>query len=62
MRVAADRTICIGAGVCVMVDEAVFDQDDTGLVVVVSEQVPAAHEARVREAVNVCPSGALRLV
>ena len=32
MRVRADRDVCIGAGVCVMNSEAVFDQDDDGIV------------------------------
>lgn len=62
MRVVADRDICIGAGMCVMTDSAVFDQDDTGLVVPLVEQVPAADEELVRQAVRVCPSGALRLL
>ena len=28
MKVVADRDICIGAGMCVMTTDAVFDQDD----------------------------------
>ena len=34
MRVIADRDVCISAGMCVMTAEAVFDQDDDGIVVV----------------------------
>ncbi|HEX7823556.1 MAG TPA: ferredoxin [Mycobacterium sp.] len=61
MRIAADRATCIGAGMCVMTAEAFFDQDDAGLVVVVTGEVPGAECQRVRAAVNGCPSGALRV-
>ena len=58
MKVVADRDICIGAGMCVMTTDAVFDQDDEGIVVVLTEQIPADEEIRVRNAVGLCPSGA----
>jgi ferredoxin len=61
MRVVADQDLCIGAGVCVMSTAVVFDQDDDGIVVVLTEDVPQAEVARTREAVQLCPSGALRL-
>jgi ferredoxin len=57
----ADRDICIGAGMCVMTTDAVFDQDDEGIVVVLTEQIPADEETRVRNAVGLCPSGALSI-
>jgi ferredoxin len=52
MRVAADRDRCIGAGLCVMNAEEVFDQDDDGLVVVLisggtAAEVPPGHAAAV---------------
>ena len=62
VKVEADRDVCIGAGMCVMSAEYVFDQDDEGLVVVVEADVPAAHRDAARRAVAGCPSGALRLV
>lgn len=62
MRISADRDICIGAGMCVMTAEAFFDQDDAGLVVVATHEVPGAERQRVRAAVNGCPSGALRII
>ncbi len=50
VRVRADRDVCIGAGVCVMTAEEVFDQDDAeGLVVVLSAHPRSAREA-LREA------------
>ena len=59
MKVVADRDICIGAGMCVMTTDAVFDQDNEGIVVVLTAEIPADEEKRVRNAVGLCPSGAL---
>lgn len=61
MKVLADRTVCIGAGMCVMTDGAVFDQDDDGIVLLLYDRVPEDHQQQVREAVNLCPSKALSL-
>ncbi len=57
----ADRHVCIGAGMCVMTDDALFDQDDEGIVLLRCDAVAEDHRQRVREAVNLCPSGALSL-
>lgn len=62
MRVNADRDVCIQAGNCVMSADAVFDQDDDGIVVVLVAEVPDEELDRVKEAVKLCPSQALRLV
>ncbi|MFC7673624.1 ferredoxin [Mycolicibacterium sp. GCM10028919] len=62
MRVEADRDACISAGNCVMTADDFFDQDDDGIVVVLQSDVSAAAEAKVREAVTLCPASALRLV
>ncbi len=62
MKIGADRDRCIGAGMCVMTDEAVFDQDDDGVVVVLAEDVPDGEQKRVRDAVDLCPSGALSVL
>jgi len=62
VRVQADREVCIGAGVCVMNSEAVFDQDDDGIVVLLVDEVPAAEQDNARKAVQLCPSGALSIV
>ena len=59
MKLEADRDVCIGAGMCVMSAEAVFDQDDDGIVVVLDETPDDADAAR--RAVANCPSGALSL-
>jgi ferredoxin len=63
MKVIADREICIGAGTCVTAAAGVFDQDEEGIVVIDdAEEVPAEEQQRVRSAVSLCPSGALRLI
>ncbi|MGU3501416.1 ferredoxin [Mycobacterium sp. C31M] len=62
MRVEADQDSCITAGNCVMVADALFDQDDDGVVMVLAEDVPAAEEGHAREAVKLCPASALKLV
>jgi ferredoxin len=62
VKVQADRDVCISAGNCVMVANAVFDQDDDGIVVVLVDDVPEGEEEHAREAVKLCPSEALRIV
>ena len=52
----------MAAGVCVMTADAVFDQDPDGLVVLVAQDIGANHEKRARNAVRMCPSGALSVV
>jgi ferredoxin len=61
VRVQADRDVCISAGNCVMAADAVFDQDDDGIVVVLVDEVPEGEQDHVREAVRLCPSQALRI-
>lgn len=62
VKVQADRDVCISAGNCVMSAPVVFDQDDDGIVVVQTADVPDGEEPHVRDAVKLCPSQALRLV
>ena len=62
MKVTADRDVCIGAGMCVMTAE-IFDQGEDGIVVIADAvEVQAEEQQRVRNAVSLCPSGALRLI
>ncbi|HEY2762794.1 MAG TPA: ferredoxin [Pseudonocardiaceae bacterium] len=60
MTVHADTTICIGAGQCALRAPAVFDQsDDDDTVIVLDVEPGAEHGEAVREAVELCPSGAI---
>ncbi|KEI43921.1 MULTISPECIES: ferredoxin [Pseudonocardiaceae] len=63
MRIGADLERCVGAGQCVLADPSLFDQnDEDGTVVLLSDEVADDHVEAAREAVRVCPSGALSLV
>ena len=62
MKIEADRDVCIGAGMCVVNAEEVFDQGDDGIVVVLEVEVPPEHADAAARAVAACPSGALRRV
>ncbi|WP_026162783.1 ferredoxin [Kribbella catacumbae] len=57
MGVSANREVCVGAGQCVLAAPEVFDQDDDGLVVVTAPDHP--DDAAVRDAVHLCPAGAI---
>lgn len=61
MRVTADRDVCIGAGMCALTAPEVFDQDDDGIVTVLTPE-PGSHEKAAREAAMLCPSGAVQIV
>ncbi|BBC66122.1 hypothetical protein NJB18091_46120 [Mycobacterium marinum] len=52
----------MATGMCVMTADAFFDQDADGIVVLAAHEVPADEERRVRNAVKLCPSGALELM
>jgi ferredoxin len=62
MRIKADTEVCVGSGQCVLTEPAVFDQDDDGIVVLLTDQPDEQAAARAREAVNLCPSRALSIV
>ncbi|MFF0494460.1 ferredoxin [Nocardia sp. NPDC004068] len=62
MKIRADRERCIGAGMCVLSAPELFDQDDNDGRVLLLNAAPAPDgEAAAREAVRMCPSGALTL-
>jgi ferredoxin len=61
MHITADRDRCVGAGQCVLAAPAVFDQDDDGLVAPMTFEPGEAEQDNVRQAVNVCPSSAIRI-
>lgn len=59
MRVVADVDRCQGHGRCALLAHDVFDVDDHGKVLVLSEDVAEAMEADAEEAIVSCPEGAL---
>ncbi len=62
MRVIVDRSVCVGAGLCALSAPGVFDQDDEGLVTVLAADPAESERPAAREAGNLCPSGAVRIV
>jgi ferredoxin len=64
VKVYADQDVCVGSGMCVLCLPEVFDQrEDDGVVVLLrAEPDPDPdQEAAVLQAVQLCPSGALRV-
>ncbi|MCC5577195.1 (4Fe-4S)-binding protein [Microtetraspora sp. AC03309] len=62
MKIVADTGRCIGAGMCVLAVGEVFDQsEDDGTVVLLVPEPPASMAGAVRQAVQLCPSGALSI-
>ncbi|MEV6347524.1 (4Fe-4S)-binding protein [Actinoplanes sp. NPDC051851] len=59
MRIIADHDVCVGSGQCVLTTAEVFDQDDDGIVVLLTEHPEGVDADRAREAVGLCPSHAL---
>ncbi|WP_424638728.1 ferredoxin [Embleya sp. AB8] len=61
MHVSADRTVCVGAGLCALTAPEVFDQDDDGLVTVLTPTPTEKGRRATRQAANLCPSRAIRV-
>ncbi|MCB1474768.1 MAG: ferredoxin [Rhodobiaceae bacterium] len=63
MKIVSDRSLCVGAGQCVMFSPNLFAQDDDdGLVVVLVADIDASAVEDAKNAVRACPSGAIKLV
>ena len=62
MKLTVDQDKCCGAGQCVLLAPDVFDQrEEDGIVVLLDATPAAAVHADVREAVGVCPAGAISI-
>ncbi|WP_429034097.1 ferredoxin [Bradyrhizobium sp. I1.14.4] len=62
IRVYADRDRCVGAGMCALTASDLFDQDKDGRVLLRTGGTLDGAELDVaRQAVALCPSGALSL-
>lgn len=57
MDVTVDEDVCIGAGQCEMIAPAIFEVGDDGISHVIG---PVEDEDQARQAVDNCPSGAIR--
>jgi ferredoxin len=62
MKLIADRSICIGAGLCVLHAPEVFDQDSDGLVKLRTSAPDRADQKASSQAASLCPSGAISVL
>jgi ferredoxin len=62
LRVIADRNACCGYGVCVEMCPEVYQMDEGGKVVLVSDYVPKGAEIKARNGASACPQNALKIV
>ncbi len=56
IRITVDTDRCVGAGQCVLTAPAVFDQDDDGLVIVLTTEPDASETDAVWQAGDLCPA------
>ncbi|MFJ9891630.1 ferredoxin [Streptomyces sp. NPDC091287] len=62
MRITADTDRCIGAGQCVLTAADLFDQDEDGIVALLTDSVDSAADVELaRQAEHLCPAAALRI-
>ena len=62
MQIEVDTEACVGAGQCALVAGEVFDQDDDGIVEVLTHVPDPADEPAVRRAATLCPARAITVV
>jgi len=62
MKVELEADKCVASGQCVVAAMEVFDQDDDGIAILLTEEVGDDRLGDVEEAVAVCPAAAIRLV
>lgn len=62
MKVKADFDLCESNALCVGFAPDVFELDDDDYLVILTDEVTAENEERVRKAVSACPKAALSIV
>lgn len=60
MKVIVDKDLCIGCGACQAICPDVFEINDDGLSEAICEEVDSKHEEEVIEAVESCPTEAIK--
>jgi ferredoxin len=62
LKVSIDRGRCVGSGNCVYIAPDIFSQDDDdGMVILLTERPDASLSEAVAEAARQCPSMAIQL-
>jgi len=60
MKVTVDQDLCIACGVCIDICPEVFDWNDEGKSHVIVKEVPLDKEDEVRDAIESCPTEAIK--
>jgi len=60
MKVRVDPDLCIACGACISLAPEIFDWDEEGKAKAIMEEVPPDEESVVREAVETCPTEAIK--
>jgi ferredoxin len=61
MKVNVDYDVCASTGACMQVCPEVFEVRSDGYLYVLQEEPPAELHDKVREAAELCPTGAITL-
>jgi len=61
MKIAVDKTKCIGCGTCVAIAEKSFQLDTNSKVQVINPPAGGDPEAKVKEAADACPVSAISI-
>lgn len=61
MKIVVDRTKCTGLGICESIAPEVFEVNENGDLVVLEEEVAEDARAEMEQAVEGCPTFALRI-
>jgi ferredoxin len=61
MKIVVDYARCTGLGICESLASGVFEVDDSGDLVVLTETISTDDLEGVRQAIEGCPTEALRL-
>jgi len=63
MKIVVDFDKCIAAGQCVLAADDLFGQnEDDGIVIVLSQTIPAARLEAAQDAARRCPTGAIAII
>lgn len=60
MKVYVDQDLCIGCGLCISTCEEVFSWNDDDKAQAIDSEVPAEFEEDTREAMESCPTEAIK--
>lgn len=59
MKITVKTDACVGSGQCALVAGTLFDQDDSGIVVLLNAEPDASEEVAAQKAESLCPARAI---